>query len=605
MFRVFLAFFPLLVAVNACSNIIVSPGASADKSSLVAYNADSGSLYGSLYHYPAADHPEGSQREVYDWDSGRYLGNIPEAAHTYNVVGNMNEFGLTIGETTYGGIEALQSQSKAKIDYGSLIWITLQRSKNAREAIQTIAELMSTYGYASEGESFSIADGKEAWIMEIIGKGEYELGAVWVAMKLPEGSISAHANQARIRTFPLNDPDNCLYAPDVISFARKIGLFDANAPDASFSFSDIYDPVTFSGARSCEARVWSVFSSVMGPDWSAQYLSYAQGYNLTNRMPLFVYPPKDQKLSVSDVSALMRNHYENTPLDMSGTQFSDVGAYTNSIYRTHPLTWTSSVNPVDGQSHADAKYQYVNERPIATPQTGWNFIAQTRDYLPAPLKGLLWFGVDDVSTTVRTPVYAAATVMPKAYVGKGPQDGVVPPMMTFSWDQAYYVFNVVANFAYSRWDLVSPDVLAALTKQESKLLMKVQDIDATVMSQLESYAIENPETTMVAGAKVPSESIAYLSTQGVLLADQLIADWTRLFGELFVKYRDGYVITAQPSDTACGCSVGNQGYPQAWYDRIVRDTGDHYYVPGSGDKVTQKKDARLLPVPKSSLKALR
>jgi dipeptidase len=275
-----------LSLAESCSNIIISPGASTDSSSIVSYNADSAGLYGSLYHYPATDYPPNSLRDVYDWDTGVFLGQIPEVSHTYNVVGNINEFGLSIGETTYGGVESLQSQTGAKIDYGSLIWITLQRARTAQEAIQTISDLMAEYGYASEGESFSIADPHEAWIMEIIGKGNYEKGAVWVARKIPDGYVTAHANQARITTFPLNDPENCRYASDVISFARKIGLYEG--ADENFSFSDVYDAVTFSGARYCDARVWSFFGNLLGQEWADQYLDYAMGYNLTNRMPLWI-----------------------------------------------------------------------------------------------------------------------------------------------------------------------------------------------------------------------------------------------------------------------------------------------------------------------------
>lgn len=426
--------------------------------------------------------------------------------------------------------------------------------------------------------------------MEIIGKGNYELGAVWVAMKLPKGSITAHANQARIQTFKLNDPNNVLYAPDVISFARKIGLYPQDAPDASFSFSDVYDPVTFSGARFCEARVWSIFSRILGEDFAADYLTYAQGYNLTHRMPLFIYPPKDVTLSMTNVSALMRNHYENTPLDMSGEEFSDVGAYTNSIYRTHPLSWTSSVNP-DGQSTTNT-YTYFNERPIATPQTGWNFIAQTRSFLPMPLRGVLWFGVDDVSTTVRTPVYSSATQLPKGFVGKGPQDGVVPPMMTFSWQNAFYVFNVVANFAYSRWDLISPELVKIITDKESAFVKKVQEIDGEALNRYQKFGAVN--------------TVQYLTAESVAIGEQLLSDWQRVFGELFVKFRDGYIITPNPTDPACGCSVASQGYPQQWYDRIVRDTGLHYYTPGSGESaVKAERPDHLKPVPKSSLKALK
>jgi dipeptidase len=361
MLAVLLSLFISVGVVSGCSNIIVSPEASSDGSSIIAYNADSGSLYGSLYHYPTESHQPGSMRDIHDWDSGRYLGQIAEVNYTYNVVGNINEYGLIIGETTFGGLSVLQQQDGAKIDYGSLIWVTLQRARNAREAILTIASLMAENGYASEGESFSIGDQNEVWIMEIIGKGNYEKGAVWVAQRVPAGYITAHANQARITTFPLNDPENCLYSPDVVSFARKIGIYPENQPDSEFSFSDIYDAVTFDGARFCEARVWSIFSAVMGQDWSNEYLDYAQGQNLTHRMPLFVKPANGKKVSLSDTMEYMRSHYENSALDMSGNSFSDVGAVTYSIYRAHPISWTSTVQP-DG-TQGTTPIGYIHERP--------------------------------------------------------------------------------------------------------------------------------------------------------------------------------------------------------------------------------------------------
>jgi dipeptidase len=426
--------------------------------------------------------------------------------------------------------------------------------------------------------------------MEIIGKGEYELGAVWVAFRLPEGSVSAHANQARITTFPLNDPENCLYAVDVISFAKKIGLYPAEASDNTFSFSDIYDPVTFGGARFCDARVWSVFSSLLGPEWSNQYLDYAQGYNLTNRMPLYVFPT--QKLTIQDVSALMRNHYENTPLDMTGKQFSDVGSYTNSIYRAHPLTWSSTVNP-NTLTTDSVTYNYVHERPIATPQTGWNFIAQTRPNMPVGLQGIIWFGVDDVSTTVRTPVYGSATKVPTAFAGAGAQDGVVPPMMTFNWDSAFYVFNVVANFAYSRWDLISRDLIPIIQSTEQDLIQSVKDIDQSAL-------------TLLSSGSPTKDIIDFVSQQGVQVGAMLMKKWQGVFGQLFVKYRDGYVITADAMSTSCGCAPVSAGYPQQWYDRIVKDTGKHYLQPdeSESEQALKLKNKGFAPVPKTQLKAL-
>ena len=281
----------------SCTNMLVDPAASADGSSIIAYNADSATVYGMLYHYPAADHGASATRDIYNWDSGAYLGSIPEASHTYNVVGNTNEYGVTIGETTFGGISLLGPQAAAKVDYGAVIWVTLQRARSAREAIAIMGQLVKDYGYGSEGESFSIGDPNEVWIMEMISKGEVELGAVWVAVRVPTGCVSAHANQARIRTFPLNDPANAIYSPDVITFARNLSLF--NGTDAEFSFSDTYDPVSFYGARFCEARVWNFFRSVMGDAWAAPYLPYAQGHDLKSRMPLWVCP--SSKVSSLDI----------------------------------------------------------------------------------------------------------------------------------------------------------------------------------------------------------------------------------------------------------------------------------------------------------------
>lgn len=555
--------------IEGCSNIIISPEASADGSSIIAYNADAAELYGSLYHYPKTDNVEGTMRKTWDWDSGVYLGEIPEVAHTFNVVGNINEFGLIIGETTFGGLEELCSQKGALIDYGSLIWITLQRSRNAREAINTIGGLLADYGYYSEGESFSIADNNEAWVMEIIGKGNYEKGAVWVARKLPPGAVCSHANQARITQFPLNDPENCLYAPDVIDFARKLELYSGS--NENFSFSDTYDPVSFSGARFCEARVWSFFSSVMGQEWSDQYADYASGYNLTNRMPLFVTPTTG-KISVANTMQYMRSHYEGTSLDMTGTQFPDVGAmYSNSPMRTHPLTWSSG-----GAS-------YLNERPIATPQTGWGFCAQSRKWMPAELSGVMWFAPDDASTSPHVPFYGSSTRVPESYRGKGPQDGVVPPLMTFSFDSAFYVFNLVANFAYTRWDLIYNDVLK-----------NILSIEATYQSEialLDNKALELYETSVY-------EAVEMVTDYSVKTGNALVKDWVTFFGTLFVKYRDGYIITADTSELTCGCNTAAQGNPPTWNDRIVAENGDHFLVPTESvlkkSKFTSKSKIDLL-----------
>lgn len=555
----------LVRRVSACTNLIVSPGASTDGSTIVTYNADSASLYGLLYHYPATTgNPPTETRSIFDWDSGRPLGSIPEAANTFNVVGNMNERGLTIAETTFGGVSLLSSQPGALIDYGSLIWITLQRASSAREAIKTIDWLMQTYGYASSGESFSIADGKEAWIMEIIGKGSFERGAVWVAQRLPEGSICAHANQARTTTFPQGDPENCLFSSDVVLFARKAGLYpqDAEAfPDTAFDFSAAYDPISFSGARFCDARVWALFGAVLGSDFLDQYQAYASGQNLTQRMPLFVFPPAGGKVTVKQAMSLMRGHYEGTALDMAGIVVdgqSDVGAAFASIpYRAHPLTWSASEQP--GKT-------FLNERSVSTQQTGWNFVAVTRGWMAPPLRGLLWFGVDDSSTTVRLPVYASSTSVSPAFYGKGPQDGVTPPMMVFDPKTAFYAFNLVANWAYSRWSVMYPELLDAITSKEEELAQAVLLLDEKALAMLE------------AGEK-ESAVVQALTQWSAQAGQQLVAEWNALFGRLFVKYRDGYLITPDSANLACGCAPASLGYPDAWYGKIASSTGDHLLVP--------------------------
>ena len=583
----------LAVTAEGCTNLLVSSGASADSSTIVTYNADSGSLYGLLYHYPAADHPEGSMRKVNDWDSGKPLGEIPEAPHTFNVVGNMNEFGLIIAETTFGGVSALQSQPGAKIDYGSLIWLTLQRSKTARDAIHTIDSLMQQYGYASGGESFSIADGKEVWIMEIIGKGQFELGAVWVAQRLPDGAISAHANQARTTTFPQGDSDKCLFSKDVISFARKAGLYPSDekaAPDADFDFSAAYDPVAFGGARFCDARVWALFGAFMGPDFLAQHQQYAMGFNLTARLPLFVFPTT--KISTSQAQAVMRSHYENTALDMTGSTFDDVGAAFASIpYRAHPLTWT-----VEGVAGS-----YLNERPVATQQTGWNFMAVTRGWMPEPLKGLLFFGVDDSSTTVRLPVYSSSTRVSPAFYGKGPQDGVIPPMMTFNPQSAFYAFNLVANWAYSRWSLIYPEVLSAITAKEQAYHAAVQQLDEQALRQL-----QQPNADVAAVVETLTK---WSADEG----DRLVRDWNALFGQLFVKYRDGYLITANEDNLACGCNAGSAGYPNAWLSKMAETKGvdgsPQFLVPTATATATKVggsdgSDAASAPAPAKAVDKL-
>lgn len=509
---------------------------------------------------------------------GTYLGEIPEAPETYNVVGNLNEYGLVITESTFGGlIELACSRNTGLMDYGSLEYVTLQRSKTAREAISTMGHLVEEYGYASTGESFSIADQEELWYMELIGKGRHEKGAVWVARRVPQGYVTGHANQARITTFPRNDPENTLYSEDVVSFARDIGLY--NGSDEDFSFSDTYDPVTFDGARFCEARVWSFFSHVMGEEWSNQYLDYAQGYNLSNRMPLWVKP--SMKLGSEDLMQAMRNHYEGTPLDNTGHLFPDVGA--GAFYepiRNHPGTWTSPNNP--GKT-------YFNERTIAQSPTGWSIVCQSRPNFPRQMAGLLWFGIDDSSTSVHFPLYGSVTRISSGWAGLGPQDGVTPPMMEFSLQSAFYVFNLVANWAYSRWDAIYPDVYEMIISKEAEYREMVADMDAQAVPLFE--------------AGDDAKAIEMMTSFSEGIGDKLLTDWFTFFGQLFVKYRDGYITTAAPNIPVCGCNSKSVGYSSEWYDRIAADTGDLYVLPDDdssgglsphGRAAIRKRDLRAL-----------
>ncbi|MDE7134420.1 MAG: C69 family dipeptidase, partial [Rikenellaceae bacterium] len=378
---------------DACTNIIVTKGASKDGSVMVTYSADSHVLYGELYRTPAANHAPGTMLKIYEWDTGRYMGQIAQVPHTYSTIGNMNEHQLIITETTFGGLPQLRDKDGI-MDYGSLIYITLQRAKTAREAIKVMTDLVAEYGYGSSGESFSIADKNEAWILELIGKGSKVVdgvnvnkGAVWVAIRIPDGYISSHANQARIRQFPLNDPENCIYSPDVISFAKSQKLYKGK--DENFSFADTYNPLDFSGMRGCEARVWSAFNRFA--DGMDQYIEYAMGHNTEKRMPLYVKPK--EKVSVKELADMMRDHYEDTPMDMR----YDIGAGGHHLpYRWRPMTF----------KHEGV--EYVNERAIATQQTGFWLLGQARSWLPDEVGGILWFGVDDAATSCLTPIYTSS-----------------------------------------------------------------------------------------------------------------------------------------------------------------------------------------------------
>ncbi len=516
--------FILLTTKNySCTNFIVTKGASIDGSVMVSYTADSYGFYGELYHYPPAVYQNGAWLEIYEWDTGKLLGKIPQAAVTYNVIGNMNEHQVVIGETTFGGREELVNP-KGIIDYGSLIYIALQRSKSAREAIKIMTDLVNEYGYYSEGESFSIADANEAWILELIGKGEDNKGADWVAVRIPDGYISAHANQSRITTFPLNDSENCLYAPDVISFAREKGYFAGK--DSEFDFSAAYAPIDFGAIRFCDARVWSLFRRC-NPSID-KYVSYVKGESL-DRLPLYIKP--DKKLSVHDVMNLMRDHYEGTELDM--TKGIAAGPY-QMPYRWRPLTWQ-----YNGE-------EYFNERPISTPQTGFSFVSQSRSHLPREVGGVLWFGVDDSYFTVYTPMYASINKIPYCYSHE------VGSLSKFSWDSAFWIFNFVANFSYPRYSVVIGDVQKVQNEIEGEYLAQQENIESTALSLLKNSK---------------GEAIEYLTNYSLSSAENTIKEWKHLGENLILKYMDGLAKDEffKPK---------NIGYSDEFKKMIVEESGE-------------------------------
>lgn len=508
----------------ACTNILVTKGASADGSTMITYAADSHELYGELYFTPAGAHTFGAMREIVEWDTGKTLGRIPQAAVTYQVVGNINEHQLAIGETTFGGRKELAGPSGI-IDYGSLMWIGLERAKTAREAIEVMTKLVDEFGYASTGESISIADPNEAWVLEIIGKGEKQKGALWVAVRVPDGTISAHANQARIRQFPLNDPKNAVYAKDVISFARDKGWFTGK--DEEFSFADAYAPLRGGTLRSCDGRVWSVFRrAAPSLNLSSDWILAVPG---AKPMPWAIKP--DRKLSTKDVMELMRDHFEGTELDMT----KDIGAGPFVL----PYRWRPMGFKVDG-------VDYVHERAISTQQTGYSFVAQLRSFLPNPIGGVLWFGVDDTYSTVYTPMYCAIREVPKSFA-VGTAD-----FTAFSWDSAFWVFNFVSNWAYSRYSDMIQDVRRVQDELEGRFLAEQPEVEKEAQRL---YAAS------------PAAARDYLTRYSVAAGDVVFARWKKLGEFLLWKYMDGNVRDTQGN-------VTHPRYREEWYRAIAKDGGD-------------------------------
>lgn len=521
---------------DACTSLIAAKGATADGSVMVTYAADSHNLYGELYNQPAADHPAGTMRKIVEWDTGKPLGEIPEVPHTYATIGNMNEHGLAIAESTWGGREELAGTGI--IDYGSLIYVTLQRAKTAREAIKVMTNLVKDYGYASSGESFSIADPDEAWVMELIGKGKADKGAVWVARRVPDGHISGHANHPRIHKFPLKDKTGeTIYSPDVIKFARSQGYF--NGKDEDFDFSKAYGMTDFGALRGCDARVWAYFNKFSkGMDAYLPWIDRAEG----EPMPLWVKP--DSLLTASDMKWMMRDHFEGTPYDMT----NDIGAGPYKVpYRWRPMTFT-----VDS-------VEYTHERAIATQQTGFSFVAQLRGDLPAYLRGLLWFGTDDANTSVYLPVFCS--------VKKAPAQLAHGDINTLDWNSNFWVNNYVANQAYNRYSLMIPDI----RRVQSKLERDIEEDVRVAIEQIPAFS---------------DEEICHNLTQDLadIWAERATTEYKKLGDYLFVKFLDGNMKKTDADHNFVKSEHGMPVYPEfpgyddRYFRTIVDDAGPRLRV---------------------------
>jgi dipeptidase len=534
----------LTASASACTNFIVGKAASADGSVICSYNADNYGMFIGLAHYPAARHKKGEMRDIYDWDTNKYIGKIPEAEQTYNVIGNINEYQVTIGETTYGGREEMVDPTGG-IDYGSLIYIALQRSKTASEAITVMTKLAETYGYCSEGETFTICDPNEAWIMEMMGKGPGSKGVVWVAQRIPDNAICAHANQSRIGKFNMKDKKNVRYAKDVVAFARSKGWFTGK--DTDFSWKMAYAKPDFEGRRFCDARVWAFFNHfVSGFD---RYLPWALGKDKdAEDMPLWVIP--DKKLSVKDVEMAMRDHYEGTPLALDS---SDVAAGVWQMpYRPTPLSFT-----YNGK-------KYFNERPTSTQQTGFTYVSQMRSWLPRQIGGVLWFGNDDGNMVAYTPIYCSNTVQPRCYNTPG-ADAV-----TFSMDNAYWVCNWVSNMVYPRYSLMFPSLKAVRDSLEQDYFAAQPKIEQQAQALLKD--------------KGEQAAVDFLNNYSNTKAQQMLARWQNLAFYLIVKYND---MAVKPDSNGVflrtpegiGADVKRPGYPNAFRKKLVEETGSKFEYP--------------------------
>lgn len=511
---------------NACTNVLVTKGASVDGSTHITYTADSAGLYASLDLFPAADHKPDAVFEI----PGK--GTIPQVPHTYKVIGSigqgcMNEHQLAMAETTFGGRDELQNK-KGMLNYEILMTLGLLRAKTARESIEVMTKLVEEHGYIDVGESISIADPEEVWILEIIGTGDEE-GAVWVALRVPEGHISCHANQARIREFPLDDPANCIFSKNVISFAVKKGWFDSKA-GKPFEFCETYDPPTAKSKRVCAGRVWSVYrraaaSQNFSPD-------YYRGLEGASDYPWSIKP--DKKLTTADVMGLMRDHFEGTDFDM--TKGVDAGPY------GLPRRWRPLYFKVDDE-------EYAWERPISTQQTAFSFVTQSRSWLPDEIGGILWFGLDDSYTTCYFPLYCCLEELPKTYVGGS--------RTKFSMDNGWWIFNMASNLAYLKYSEMTPEIVDVQQELESKFF--------ALQPAVEKTALELSKTN-------PNLMREYLSEYSVMQAEKVAMRWKELCEHLIVNHNDGYSRDAEGN-------YPDVGYPEAWLKKVIKERPDSFSLP--------------------------
>jgi len=551
-------------AVRSCTNILVSPGASSTGAALVGDNDDSSRRHGLVTHFPRGSHPPGAQRDIYDFETGTYSGSIPQPAETFNTMCHGNEWGLVIAETTQGGIPYLASGNGTMLDYGSLIVVTLQRAKTAREAIDVMVDLTAKYGYSSTMEGFSITDGKESWYMELMGRGNFSKGIIYVALRVPEGYFTANANQARIQTFlPCDDADQCRMSPDVVSFAKERGLWNGTLTDTTFSFSDVYDPVDVEGARFCEARVWYIFSQLADPkDFDSEYyLSYVQGFNLTRRMPLWVRPKRP--LTRGDLHTLLGSKYEGSWLDPA----KDVGAGPENLpYRWNGLTWKNG-----GKT-------YVNERVIGTQYTAWHFVASVHPDVPPAMRAVLFFGADEHAWAPKIPIFGGASAVHRSYDDANCSSrlvcrkaaGLPGSMIEFSWESAFWVTSAVSRLIYGDYDRAAPVVRDARASYDA---WAVKEMEAAFSAALPLY--QKGET---------AKGEAVLNDLSVRAGAEATQRWTQLWATLMTSFQDGLTTSPDPTNTFCGCKKETPSYSDNWLTKVVNDTGDHYRLPSSSCK---------------------